>query len=305
MKKLEIFIALILGAVLGIGGMLLVVIITKAAIKKVPTQTSNPTATVTPTINAFQITSPTNNSAWGSAKVDLTGKTVGNIPIIIASEKEDLWVTPTKDNTFSASFSPIQGINKFTVYELNNDLKHEVNIFSVPGITNGSTYENGTITDITKETIQVKLINGEIQQISNLPDIKAINITKTIKEIPYSEVAIGDIIFPIGTLNQNNFQAKYVVVYNSPNIPVTREIVNGVLDSFDKTGITLKQNSDSVVVPVPSSAKLVGVNADGSTRTRTKFIDSDKGSTIYAVLTGVDDKKLTRTVFIKAPDTSK
>lgn len=104
----------------------------------------------------------------------------------------------------------------------------------------------GTITDKTQDTLQIRNIDGEIQQISlDQNEIELVNIIDDPKEINYDDVAIGDYILALGFLGASDvLEGKRIVVTELPVEDEKRSVILGNIKEIDQRDVflTLDEN---------------------------------------------------------------
>lgn len=167
----------------------------------------------------------------------------------------------------------------------------------------------GTITDLTDNTIQIKTQAGEIQLVS-LDKINTTFIKTTkdvIKEIKFSDLAIGDFIVAMGTKNGNGIlQAKRVLI-TDPLKETTRNVVFGQVLVTDKlTKLTLKNPKDGKTYSIEPDDQIKIIDLVNAKGPATRFSHIDQGDTIIAVGSSSDDTFTARTIILvkNAPTSS-
>lgn len=293
--KLEIIIALVLGLILGLGGMMGIVLITKSVkTHKAEVVVQSPTPQANKT-NVFKVDSPLINTVSGKNTLLIKGTTPNSDSIILSGMSNDTFVKNT-NNTFEGEVSLDKGINKIRVTNLTSLQTINLTVLNISLVPDNKTYTQGVVTDITEENIQIRQDNGSIGQIKITKDSKAATISKETKAIDMKDVAIGDVVIAV-LEDDENMTATNIVVNNGETQFPDAKVVSGTFDNFDKTTVTLSTGDEKNTVIYGRSTKLVSINEDGSIRARTRFINSDTGSKVYAVnTTGAD--KAARTIFL-------
>lgn len=96
----------------------------------------------------------------------------------------------------------------------------------------------GVITDISINTLQIKIPSGEIQQMSVLSDATIVKVDKASKEVKFSDIAIGDFVIGMGYKNGNNIlEAGRVLITQQPDEFIVKAAI-GKMSSFDKAIIS-------------------------------------------------------------------
>lgn len=97
----------------------------------------------------------------------------------------------------------------------------------------------GVITDISTNTLQIKVPSGEIQQISALPDATIIKVAKVSKEVKFSDIAIGDFVVGMGYKNENNILEVSRVLITEQPAEFSVKAAIGKVSSVDKKAIAI------------------------------------------------------------------
>lgn len=167
-------------------------------------------------------------------------------------------------------------------------------------VTQTGTSFLGTITDLPDDTIQIKNLKGEIQQISVNPDTT--NFIKTTgnaaKVIKKTDLAIGDFIIAMGTKNGSVLNASRILVAD----PVTaskRKILIGKVADITKTSFNLKTKDGKTFATTFTTDTNVFNVKDGK-KTAVKFSAITNDSLVITVGEVTDNKLTARTVWIIA-----
>lgn len=99
----------------------------------------------------------------------------------------------------------------------------------------------GTITDITKEALEIKNSDEEIKQIAiSTENISYVDIKKGTKKVSFEDLAIGDFVVAMGFQNENStLEAKRILVTSPPD-PLSRQIIFAIIKDFQKKKATIK-----------------------------------------------------------------
>ncbi len=158
----------------------------------------------------------------------------------------------------------------------------------------------GTITDLTDNTIQIKLQTGEIQQISiDKNSATFIKSTKGVtKEIKFSDVAIGDFIIAMGTKNGNGILHAKRVLITDPLKETKRQIIFGQATDLARLKLTLKNPKDGKGVNMEPDDQIKIIDLANPDNPTNRFSQIDEGDTIIGVGTKNDDTFAARTVVL-------
>lgn len=79
----------------------------------------------------------------------------------------------------------------------------------------------GVVTDIVEDTIQIKSLEGEIQQVSvNENETSFANLISSAKTVTFSDIAIGDFLVLMGFLDGNSvLTARRILITDEPEKP--------------------------------------------------------------------------------------
>ena len=102
----------------------------------------------------------------------------------------------------------------------------------------------GTITDIAENTIQIKSIKGEIQQVSVDETTTFVKVGKTKQTVKYDDVAIGDYIISMGFKGENEVLKAKRILLTQPAEPVRRKAIYGEVVEIDRKTVTLKVSDE-------------------------------------------------------------
>ena len=97
----------------------------------------------------------------------------------------------------------------------------------------------GVITDISTNTLQIKVPSGEIQQMSVLSNATIVKIGKVSKEVKFSDIAIGDFVAGMGYKNENDILEVSRVLITEPLEEFIVKAAIGKVSSVDKKAITI------------------------------------------------------------------
>lgn len=218
------------------------------------------------------------------------GFTDVNSDIIISTLDNDYHIKSDTQGEFEEQIDVPKGISQVKLTSLNsleNTSETKIYLTNDSDLEKGSTSYVGTITDISSKTIQLKGAQSGILQISTDDETKFVNSLKKNALVKESDLAIGDYIIAMGTINGNKVLKTKKILITSPLSENKIEVIKGVVESISKTKLILnKSNGEIEEFTLPK--KWTGPN----------YSDLDKGQVIF--LTGIrDDKKsyTLRTIF--------
>lgn len=202
--------------------------------------------------------------------LNISGTSNPNSKILISTSEKDYLTSTDLNGTFKIEVSLPKNLSKIYVQDITSNEEKEFYLIYAPDIEKNSESYVGTVTDITAKTIQVKILNGGIAQVSIPDDAKIVNNLKKGIEIKDTDIAIGDYIIAIGDLNQNKvLQAKQIFV-DAPIKEITVDTKKIKIEKKTKTSINdinlpktwdgpnlkeLELGSDIVIVGIVNSDK--------------------------------------------------
>lgn len=111
----------------------------------------------------------------------------------------------------------------------------------------------GTITDITELTIQMKTLEGEIQQVSFTTEKTTfVKVNEKSETIDYSEVAIGDFIIAMGYFNGNNVLEAERILVTTEITPPKRLVAFGEIESIEGKKIKIINTNEELELIFPA-----------------------------------------------------
>jgi len=240
--------------------------------------------------STISLVTPNENDVVGETPVVLSGIAKVNSKIIISAEKEDYIIETDEKGGFEQEVDLIGGINQIILQafdENETSVKKELTIvFStefgkqenvdkeeVDESTSSAETEEvdsikdrvkekiaeaqnnpkafvGTITDITKKTLQIKNKAEEIQQISfSSEGTSFIKSGKTTSNIDFEDVGIGDFIIAMGYITNGNgvLETKRVLVLSEPE-ELKRTIILGEVVSIEKKIVKINSSELGEIV---------------------------------------------------------
>lgn len=202
----------------------------------------------------------------------ITGLAGPNVDIVVSTLDEDYYVKSTADGSFEVEVELPAGLSQVRV----NELKFTV-VYSTEAPENATSYV-GVITDISAGTIQIKAEDGEILQASTAEETTYTNLLKKITEVKESDLAIGDYVAILGTVNGNKVLKANRILITSPVTESKVEVKEITIETLSKTKIN--------DITLPKTWK--GPNVS----------ELEEGQKIIVVGTTNDDKFDLRSIFI-------
>jgi hypothetical protein len=203
----------------------------------------------------------------------INGVSEPNAKILITTIENDYFGKANENGEFQIEISIPAGLSKIKIYDLDAGTNEELTLVYSSEVEEGLSSYIGTVTDISSGTIQVKIQNGGIAQISIESEAKIINTLKKNIEIKETDIAIGDYIVGMGKISANKvLQAKRILVTSpiSENKVKVEKIIIEKLTKNLINDITLpkKWNGPNIKeLEVGQEIYIVGTEAEDKTYT--------------------------------------
>lgn len=235
MRK-EVFLAILAGITIGL---VFAFGVWKVS-RKVKSKPISVATQVTPTpknVNSFVVSNLSNFDVITQNPFKLSGFAEPGIDIVVSTLNEDYFTKSLEDGSFETEVDLPAGLSqiKVTLPAQNTNLMFTV-VYSTEASENATSYV-GSITDISAGTIQLKGANGEILQASTNGETTYTNLLKKITEVKESDLAIGDYVAVLGTVNGNKVLHAERVLITSPITEVKTEVKEITIETLSKTKI--------------------------------------------------------------------
>lgn len=297
--KTEIFIALILGTIIGLGGMLVIAKLTaqgSTPTLPAPFESPKPDTTNSDTPQKTEVISPSKSTSWDLTALPVKGISQKGNFIFLVNDITDT-VIPLSDTAFDTTTSPVTGIGGYRVYTQFGEKLSEALVVSFKDLAQNKTLIFGSVTDLTAESLQMRAADGTIDQVAYSPNIVVGSFIKDIKKINTGDVAIGDKIVVVSDPHEKGIVvAQGIFVLPADFSGKTILLKTGTLNEINKTELTYTTTDGEQKIKTDSTTKLFGIKENGTVRKRTKLIPTDKTRTIF--VTYVSDSPVARSLFI-------
>lgn len=200
----------------------------------------------------INIENPENGDVVANDTILVEGVATANSKIVISGEDRDYLVNSDISGRFSAEVNLVGGINQITATSVLGGDTESSNVlivystnFEKKDATQSASLKTksytGTVTDITDTSIQIKTLKNEIKQIAVNEDASVVNIKDTpSKEVKISDVAIGDSIAALGTIDRSLVLTASRVLVTKPTKEVDIKIASG---KYTKGELTVDKNT--------------------------------------------------------------
>jgi hypothetical protein len=276
----------------------------------------------------FTILSPENNEVVEDNSVEISGLANTNSYIVVSSGTKDYILRTDASGEFSGSVDLDPGLNSFRIFIITKNEQIERNLVltsydqspdekeeaSESADLNKAVEEKikkagrkltaiyGTATDITENSVQIKTQEGEIKQVSLNTDsvTKFENIIKTAKSVQFKDLAIGDFIVAIGSLNSKE-------ILHAEKIFITSQIENPSVKTYlakagkkSKNSLKILVDNKEEIINFGSKTQVTAISKENKIiKSSLKFIDED--DEIIVVLDTKEKTSEPRTVHITTP----
>lgn len=269
---------------------------------------------VTPTpetsTSLISLTKPGDEEISSESPTEVLGITRANTWVVVVSDTEDLIVASDQKGEFKADINLSPSLNLLTITAVDDSgntiekrlrlvystefakeslsekvatnaaVEEKVNQ-KVESVLNKATFYTGTITDITKDSFQIKTDSGEIKQVSvNADSTSFIKIGKTQSKIKLSEVAIGDYIISLGYIKDKDVLSSSRVLITSPYQSSERKVLLAKVTTIKKDSITVNSISDNKEYQITPSDKISVTEGPNDNMKKIKFSNINEGDII-------------------------
>lgn len=255
MKK-EVVFAIFAGIIIG----LMFAFGSWKVVKQIKKPTNLPRPTQVPVTNNkhyLTVNKITNNYVVGDDFI-LSGEANPNSLIVVITPETDYLVKTNENGTFEIKITLQTLLNEVSILSISEDNKiiNQKYTLIYDEVLGGS-QENinsfiGTITDIATDTVQIKDLQGLIKQINVYEETSYINNLKKNSAIKYTDLAIGDYIVSIGTLDDRKVLLAKKFITTSPIVENKNKLVKMKIEKIDKKTLTVinEQNQkEEILLP--------------------------------------------------------
>lgn len=163
------------------------------------------------------------------SKVKIVGLTKPLSNLIISTDEEDFFGTSTDDGSFEIEITLPAGISEVKINQPDDNMEVKIILVYSTEVETKSKAYVGTITDISSGTIQIKTIKGDIGQMSTSDETIYINTLKKNAEVKSTDLAIGDYIVAMGSVNGNGVISNSKVLH-SKRILITSPLTKNAIE---------------------------------------------------------------------------
>jgi hypothetical protein len=245
----------------------------------------NPDTSTGGVVESITLSSPDMFAVFDGPKIIIKGITSPNTPILAHSSSYDELVMSEESGNFEINFELSGGANDIDITAHNGSETNKKKLYLVysseffegldkenPSTESSTVQERvnervdilknpplskiGIITDIAEETIQIRDVFEEIQQISLKKDsINIIKINSTSETQNYEDIAIGDFITAIGFKNGSNILDASRIIISSP-IENKAKLLSGKVSKTNGRQVYVSENeTDEILLKFPRSWK--------------------------------------------------
>lgn len=167
----------------------------------------------------------------------LKGITKPSSDLIISTKDEDYYLKSGTEGEFEKEITlKTEGLNEINIFNLTYNFSENLSLVNIQDELGLASYV-GTITDISIGTIQVKGENEAIFQISTSEETEFVNSLKKNIAVKETDLAIGDFVIALGTVNGNKVLKSSRVLVVSPSYRNNIEGRKITIETLSKTKI--------------------------------------------------------------------
>jgi hypothetical protein len=285
-------------------------------------------------VDGLTIASPDDFEVIGENPALIAGITSSDYLVVISSEEEDYFLTPSQDGAFEQVVELIEAANQIVVasfdsggsmvekrltlafstefsktvssptptpkqeQEATDSVREKVQE-KVTAARSSPKFVLGSITDKQESTLEVKTQKGEIKQISASDENTTfVKIDKTKKEVKFADVAIGDFILAMGFANGNGVMDARRILITSPLEPTTRRAVVGTITDVQKTQVTIETGAGADTLTISNTKNLSVLNQEEGEIEEIDFGDLEVDQKVAATLEADDGKIVGRAILV-------
>lgn len=240
------------------------------------------------TTNEFAIVTPADFSVIRDGSATITGLANSNA-VIVAQADEVSFAKANSSGEFSLELPLSSGLNKISVFSFEKGQPAKkltltlIHSTALPGSADTAyTSLLGTITDVTDDNLQIRGDNGEIKQLAITSDTTFVKIIDDADEIEFSDIAIGDYIAALGTLNSNVMSVSRILVTTAPDESEITS-VSGTIETLSSSEFLVKshETGESVSIDATKGAKTYSAKEDEISSSR--LSTADEGDEIIII----------------------
>lgn len=260
------------------------------------------------------ITQPENLDGIIENPINLSGITLPQALVVVSGENEDIILRADNTGVFETPVNLLGGVNNIIAKSFDNisesNYSNVTLIYSSEFIkqlkselvsnnsTSSATIEDavnekveltkadprvylGSITDVTEGTIQIKNQDSEIQLVSTDDKTTYARLGKTTTELKSTDVAIGDYVAVLGTINgQKVLKARRVLLTN-PIEPPLRKIFRANVEKYSKKSLTILYEEDSYTLTYDKNIKVT--TSEDAEIVKSAYTDIENGDDLIIV----------------------
>lgn len=327
MRK-EVLFAILAGATLGL---IIAFGVYRANIALSPKNPGQSEATPTPRPEfAIALAGPSDLDVFSENTATLSGVTKANVFVAVSSEEEDYLTRADTKGSFEIEVGLIGGVNQIVITAFDekgsevtqklllvysSEFQKYITAEASPDPEEADSIRErveqkvsqalkspkallGTVTDISENTLQIKSVAGEIEQISVSADTFALAMGKTNKEVKMADVAIGDYIVAMGFMNGNGVLDTKRILVTSPIDNTNRLIIFTKVAKDNNTSLLtqlIRTREEKKVTPQRTAGVFLISEGKASKIT---FAKVNLEETLVAIGTDASETFTARTVFV-------
>lgn len=138
----------------------------------------------------------------------------------------------------------------------------------------------GEVQRVSEDTVTVKTNKG-----THIIALEGVALLKSGKSIRVEEIAVGDWVVVLGFIENDNFQAKRILVSSTSLRPPPQVVEIGTITAMDNNSITIETRKDQEIITISTSKTTEYLDLQGEAIKRLVIKPE-----MQALIIGLDDK---------------
>ena len=271
----------------------------------------------------LSLSNPAKGVVATESEVEVNGLSDPGSMIVISAEVKDYFIKVGESREFRQIVELIAGTNEIVAYSFddtgNYSKESVVVVYSaqmaqendeivdatdeaeierlvkekVENVKNSPKFVMGTVTDITETTLQVRSVDGEIQQASLSSETGYFNTLNSTKEVGFSDMAIGDFVIVMGyEENSNEVISASRILIDSPYESTKRIVFMAKVDEVSRSTLEVSETSNGGGWEVNGAKAVVTAFGDDNGTESIRLSSIKNGDKIFACGTSDEENEL-------------
>jgi len=217
------------------------------------------------TNKGLEVLEPLHKQVFSENPVRVAGISSQDTMLAIYVNDEYVLMKAEQDGSFETEVKLSGGEQIIEIWSLGEEI---VNI-SIPVVFSSqvegknNTALLGTLTDISEESLQIKTVSDQIEQISVNEDTSYANIVKASTDVEFSELAIGDYIIAIGTLSKNSVLESSRILVSAAPKDSSNIAIKGVIKTLSSSEFIVESNGETFSIDATGGISVTKFDEEG------------------------------------------